>query len=33
MMRSRVRADAGEGLNAVYTFDEAMQRFPLTASL
>ena len=25
-------SDAGEALNAVYTFDEAMQRFPHTAS-
>ena len=29
----RAASDAGEALNAVYTFDEAMQRFPLTASL
>ena len=29
----RAATDAGEALNAVYTFDAAMQRFPHTASL
>ena len=29
----RAASDAGEALNAVYTFDAAMQRFPHTASL
>ena len=28
----RAASDAGEALNAVYTFDAAMQRFPNTAS-
>ena len=28
----RAASDAGEALNAVYTFDAAMQRFPSTAS-
>ena len=29
----RTASDAGEALNAVYTFDTAMQRLPRTASL
>ena len=28
----RAASDAGEALNAAYTFDPAMQRFPNTAS-
>ena len=30
---SRAASDAGEALTGVYTFDEAMRRFPHTASL
>ena len=29
----RAAAEAGEALNGVYTFDEAMRQFPHTAAL